>query len=405
MSGPQVRALILGTLAFCVCFAGWTLNGVLAPFLVQSGAHAFDRSQLGWLLGLPIVTGALLRLPVGVLCDRFGAGRVLVGVLLAGATSLFTLSFADGDAAFYAASLAMGISGASFAAGVAYVSAMFPGGRAGTALGPFGFGILGAALTGFAAPALLRACTAGDLEGWRTVPRLYALALAATAALFRFFAPAAPAPSGSGATLRARLAPLGDLRVWRYGLEYLLAFGGFVGLAQWIVPYGVGNYGLEVQDAARLSLAFSLPSAMVRPIGGWLSDRIGARRVLVACFSIVAAGCTVLALPVAGDLAVFTATLIAIGMAMGAAMAAVFQQIPHAFPGAVGVTGGFVGVIGGLGGFAFPTVFGALVGESGSWASTWIALGAMALACVVGAARGRYASASPVGVPAASRSA
>ena len=150
------RVLVLSTLAFTICFAVWTLNGVLVTFLVDNALYQWDRAAIGWLIGAPVLTGALLRLPVGLLTDRYGGRTVFPLVMLAGALPMYLLSYADSYPEFLAASLGFGVSGASFAVGVAYTSLWFPAARQGTALGIFGMGNMGAGLTVMIAPFLLR---------------------------------------------------------------------------------------------------------------------------------------------------------------------------------------------------------------------------------------------------------
>lgn len=280
--------LIANTLAFGVCFAVWVMNGVLVTFLVDHRVFAFDAEQMGWLIGLPILTGSILRLPVGVLTDRYGGRPVFVAVMLISAVAAYLTSYADGFWDFAIGGLAFGLSGASFAVGIAYVSLFFPKEKQGTALGLFGLGTVGAAATSYFAPQVLAQLTAdgAQLEAWRTLPRYYALLLVLTTVGFLALT-TNRRPEGGAKTLAARLAPLRVLRVWRFGLYYLLVFGGFVALSQWLIPYYVNVYGLGVAGAGALAAAFSFPSGVSRAIGGWLSDRYGPRavlyRVLVGC--------------------------------------------------------------------------------------------------------------------------
>ncbi len=278
------RALAMSTLAFTACFAAWMLNGVLVTFLVDRGLYEWDKTQMGWLIGAPVLTGALMRLPVGVLTDARGGRFVFPLVMLAAAVPMYAAGHADSYPQFLLASLGFGLSGASFAVGVAYTSSWFPPERQGTALGIFGMGNLGAGLTAMAAPVLLGVLTRGGAEpgGWRALPKLYAALLAGTAVLFWLLAPARK-PQRS-LPIRQRLAPLRNVRVWRFGLYYFFVFGSFVALSQWLVPYYVNVYFLPLSTAGLLGALFSLPSGLVRAVGGWASDRWGARGVLYLVF-------------------------------------------------------------------------------------------------------------------------
>ncbi|HXE71708.1 MAG TPA: MFS transporter [Candidatus Nitrosotenuis sp.] len=274
------RILALNTAAFTVCFAVWMMYGVLVTFLVDRGLYAWTREEMGWLIGVPVLTGSLLRLPVGVLADRYGGRLVFALLMLGAALPTWSVSLADSFWQFLLAGLGFGLCGTSFAVGVAYTAAWFPPTRQGTALGIFGIGNIGAALTSMGAPLLLNHLTGGgaDLEGWRGLPRLYAAALVLTSLVFWVLTETRRVESRPG--LAERLAPLRDLRVWRFGLYYFFAFGGFVALSQWLIPYYVNMYGLPLASAGFLVGIFSLPAGGVRALGGWLADRMGARSVM-----------------------------------------------------------------------------------------------------------------------------
>lgn len=277
-----IRVLVVSTLAFTVCFAAWVMNGVLVTFLVDHHVHAWNQSQMGTLIGAPVLTGALMRLPLGVLTDRFGGRAVFTCLMLISAVPLYLVGSAEHYREFLLASLGFGLCGASFAVGVAYLSIWFSKERQGTVLGVFGMGTAGAALTAMGAPALLQEMTSdgAHLEGWRTLPRLYAVAVAATALAFWLLTISRKADQAGALTLRQRLAPLGSARVWRFGLYYYFFFGSFVALSQWLIPYYVNAYSLSISMAGALTAVFSLPAGLTRTFGGWLADRWGARTVM-----------------------------------------------------------------------------------------------------------------------------
>ena len=276
-----ISVLTANTVAFTVCFAVWMMYGVLVTHLVGQQLYAFGTDEIGWLIGIPVLSGSLLRLPAGMLTDRFGGRPVMAAIMLVAALGAYLVSLADGFWGFLLAGLGLGIAGASFAAGVAYTAGWFRPAAQGTALGIFGAGNAGAALTAMLAPQLLHWLTRGGLEPerWRMLPRLYALALVVTTLLF--WLATFPRPWEQQAlSLRERLAPLGTARVWRFGLYYFLFFGGFVALSQWLIPYYVSVYAFSVATAGALASTFSLPSGLFRVLGGWLSDRAGARTVM-----------------------------------------------------------------------------------------------------------------------------
>jgi NNP family nitrate/nitrite transporter-like MFS transporter len=297
--GKAVAVLTANTLAFMVCFAVWMMYGVLVTFLVDQQLYAFSKAQMGWLIGIPVLSGSLLRLPAGLLADRYGGRPVFALVMLAAAVSAYLVSYADGFWSFLLGGLGFGLAGTSFAVGIAYTSLWFPPQRQGTALGIFGVGNTGAALTAILSPQLLRMLTraGAELEQWRLLPRLYAVGLVATTVAFWVFTYPRKPNVGVTRTLRQRLEPLGSLRVWRFGFYYFLLFGGFVALAQWLIPYYVNVYGFGIATAGLLSAAFSLPSGLVRAVGGWLADRVGARPVMYGVLAATTIGTLLLVVP------------------------------------------------------------------------------------------------------------
>lgn len=286
IDGAAWRALILNTLAFTVCFAVWMMNGVLMTYLVDNGVHDWDPAVLGWLIGIPVLTGSIMRLPIGMLTDKFG-GKWVFGLLLLGAAvPTYLVGSCNSTEEFFLASLGFGMTGTGFAVGIAFTSVWFPPQRQGLALGIFGAGNAGAALTSLLAPTMLRWLTDNgeNLEGWRTLPRIYAAALVVMGIVFLMLTRNRRAPGAAQKTFAQQLKPLASMRVWRFGLYYFYVFGGFVALAQWLIPYYVNAYAMSVVTAGVLASIFSLPSGLVRAFGGWLSDLFGARTVLYWVF-------------------------------------------------------------------------------------------------------------------------
>ncbi len=275
------KILFLNTLAFTVCFAAWMFNGVLVTFLVDNQIFKWGPVQIGWLMGIPVLTGSLFRLPAGMLTDKYGGKPVYGTLLLICAIPMYLLSKADSFTSFALCSFGFGLAGVSFAIGIAFTSVWYPKHRQGTALGVFGAGNAGAALTTLLAPTMLNRLTdhGANLEGWRQLPVYYAGILAAMGVIFFIFAENKK-PASSGKTLPQMLQPLTDVRVWRFGLYYFLVFGCFVAFSQWLVPYFVNVYYLPLVTAGLFASMFSLPSGVIRALGGWLSDRFGGREVM-----------------------------------------------------------------------------------------------------------------------------
>ncbi len=382
------RALALSTLAFAVCFAVWTLFSIIGLSIKKE--LALSEAQFGLLVATPVLTGSLSRLLLGIWAERYG-GRAVFALQM-GVTALATwlLTAAETYPMFLLAALGLGLAGGSFIIGVSYVSRWYPARLQGTALGIYGAGNAGAAVTTFAAPFLVEAL------GWQGTAQVYALVLAAMAALFWALArtdPVHESRQGGAAhpvSLKSQLAPLKDLRVWRFSAYYFFVFGGFVALASFLPRYYVGAYGLELTTAGMLATAYALPGAAFRALGGWMSDRRGARYVLYRVF---AASTLLLALmsfpggsyqiagisgPVRVELTLplwgFVALSILLGFAMSLGSAAVFKHIPVYYPDHVGAVGGLVGMIGGLGGFVLPIAFGLLLDLADIWTVPFLLL-------------------------------
>ncbi len=279
----------MNTLAFVFCFMAWTMYGVLITWLVDNKVLALDKAQMGWLIGIPILSGSLVRLPVGLLTDRYGGKPVYIAVMLFTAVSLYITSFAQTFSQFMWCGLLFGVAGSSFAVGIAYSSMWFPKERQGTALGIFGIGNAGAAVTTLFAPKLLKEFTdsAEVIENWRRLPQLYAIVLLVMAGVFAIGTTNRKVEGAAQRSIRDMLRPLNDVRVWRFGLYYFLVFGAFVALAQWLVPYYLNVYGMTLATAGLLASVFSFPSGVIRALGGWVSDKFGARKtmywVLISC--------------------------------------------------------------------------------------------------------------------------
>jgi NNP family nitrate/nitrite transporter-like MFS transporter len=257
------------------------LNGVLVTFLVENQVFDWSPSQMGWLIGIPVLTGSLTRLPLGMLTDRFGGRPIYAALMLAAAVPMFFLGRADSYTEFLLLSLGFGLTGGSFAVGIAFTSVWYSREHQGTALGVFGAGNAGAALTTLGAPSILQRLTDGgaNLDGWRMLPVIYSVALVVMAIVFYFGTENKRAVGAGEKTIRVLLAPLKNIRVWRFGLYYFLVFGGFVALAQWLVPYYVNVYAMSIVTAGLMTSIFSLPSGLIRALGGWFSDLVGPRRV------------------------------------------------------------------------------------------------------------------------------
>lgn len=387
----ETRALVASTVSFTVCFAVWTIFSIIGIKIKQN--LGLNETQFGLLAGTPILTGSLIRIFLGIWTDQFGGRVINVVVMLLAAAATWMLTYAETYPQFLLAALGVGIAGGSFAVGVAYVSKWYPKERQGMALGIFGAGNVGAAVTKFLAPFVMVAM------GWQAVAQIWALALVVMAAIFWFTTDDDPdlierrrSHKHAKGTL-LQLEPLKNLQVWRFSLYYFFVFGAFVALSLWLPQYLVGVYGLDIKQAGMIAAFYSIPGSLFRVLGGWLSDRYGARRVMYWTF-IMSVICTfLLSYPpthyvVRGidrdieftlemRLPAFMVLIFVLGFFMSLGKAAVFKHIPVYYAGHVGAVGGLVGMIGGLGGFILPIAFGALNDLTHVWTSCFMLLFAL----------------------------
>lgn len=274
------RILSLNTLAFTVCFACWTLNGVLVTYLVDKGIFNWTVVETGWLLGIPILSGSIFRLPIGILTDKYGGKIVFTVLLFLCSIPLFLLPFANSFWSFAVLSFFFGLVGTSFAVGIGYTSVWYPKSWQGRALGIFGMGNAGAAITTFIAPTLLNNLSEKDpINGWKTLPVIYGTALVIIGLLF-IVAAKNKINQAASKSMTDLLSPLKNSRVWRFGAYYFLVFGFFVAYSQWLLPNFMNVYHTSLVMGGMFATMFSLPSGVIRAFGGYLSDKFGARKVM-----------------------------------------------------------------------------------------------------------------------------
>ena len=385
-SSQQTKSLAVSTIAFTACFAVWTIFSIIGIKIKQN--LGLSDSQFGLLVATPILTGSLSRIFLGIWTDQFGGRIVYFCLMITTSIAVGLLSTVSTYEMYLAAALGVGLAGGSFAVGIAYVSRWYESSKQGTALGIFGMGNVGAAITNFGAPFLLIA------YGWENVARIYAAILFVMALIFWFSTeedPVTKARKQRGEKVRPALMqmePLKHARVWRFAIYYFFVFGGYVALALWLPRYYMGVYGLEIQTAGMLAAAYALPGSVFRALGGWLSDKIGARKVMYVTFL----GCLLCLFflsypatdylvhgiegPIKFSIAIgivpFVMITIMLGFFMSLGKAAVYKHIPVYYPDHVGSVGGLVGLIGGLGGFILPISFGVMNDFIGVWTSCFM---------------------------------
>jgi NNP family nitrate/nitrite transporter-like MFS transporter len=371
--------LALSTFAFTLMFAVWLMFGVLGIPIQQE--FGISDSQLAWLSSVAILNGSIWRLLLGVLADRVGGKKVTVVMLLVTSIPAYLLAHLELTYTWLLVlAFFVGFAGNLFSVGIAWNSHWFDRSRQGFALGVFGAGNVGASATKFIGPAVIATTIGGSYlggiipGGWRFVPALYSVLLILTAIAIQFFTPSDTENLQASRSLSQMFAPLKYLQVWRFSFYYVVVFGAYVALASWMPKYYVSVYGLDLHDAALLTALFIFPASLLRPLGGYVSDKIGARYLMYGTFFTLLIALLFLAapfgyivlntpegpknvLPYHLGVMPFTALLFIVGCSMGIGKAAVFKHIPEYFPNDVGAVGGLVGTLGALGGFLLPPLF------------------------------------------------
>ncbi|MDE2760728.1 MAG: MFS transporter [Paracoccaceae bacterium] len=378
----------MSTIAFVFCFAVWTIFSIIGVRIKQD--LGLSDTQFGLLVATPVLTGSISRIFLGIWTDQYGGRLVFTLVMVASAIATWLLSTVTTYPMFLLAALGVGLAGGSFAVGIAYVSKWYSAEYQGSALGIFGVGNVGAAVTNFGAPFLLVAV------GWQATAQVYSVALLVMAAIFYVFTkedPTTAARKARGEKPRSawmELDPLRKLQVWRFALYYFFVFGAFVALALWLPRYLVGVYDLDIKTAGMIAAAYSVPASIFRAYGGHLSDKRGARSVMYWTFGVSVILTFMLSYPktdyvihgiegpiifsTSMGLIPFVVAIFILGFFMSLGKAAVYKHIPVYYPDHIGSVGGLVGMIGGLGGFILPISFGVLLDLTGIWTSCFALL-------------------------------
>jgi MFS transporter, NNP family, nitrate/nitrite transporter len=382
------RVLILSTVAFTLLFNVWLMLGVLG--LKVREEFKFSPAQMEWLAAAAILAGALPRLNFGIWADRLGGRTMTLVLLVLCAIPAYLVCFAHTYSQFLACALAFGLAGTHFTVGIAWNSAWFPDEVKGTALGIFGAGNVGASgtklLVGLAPAVLTLVPTAGYLGGWipggwRILPAAYAAMLLLMALAVLLFAPTPDRTPGKGRSFADLMRPLRDTRVWRFSLYYVIVFGAYVALSAWLPTYYKDTYGVPLRTAALLTATYIFPASLLRPLGGWLSDRFGPRSVTYAVFVLMALALAALSFTRPG-VGVFAALVFVVGCGMGIGKASVFKYVPDYYPHDVGAVGGMVGALGALGGFFLPPAFGYVGRTTGTPHAAFLVLLVLTLGCM-----------------------
>ena len=378
----QWSVVTASTGAFTMCFMVWMMFAVIGIPIKQS--LGLNETEFGILVATPVLTGSLIRLPLGLWTDRFGGRIVFFILMLSTVIPIWMISWGTAFWHFLVTGLFVGVAGGSFTVGIAYCARWFPKARQGFAMGIFDVGNTGAAVTKLVAPTIVVAYC------WTMVPKVYAVMMTITAIAFWIFTFTNPAHTADAAkvTVKEQLMVLKDPAVWRYSQYYSIVFGGYVALSLWMTKYYISEYGFDIQLAALLAAGFSIPGGALRAMGGWISDKYGAHTVTwwvlwvsLLCLFILSYPQTDFTIQtVNGPKAfhiglgptLFTVIMFTMGIAFAIGKASVFKYISDDYPKNIGVVSGLVGLAGGMGGFILPILFGALVDLTGVRSSAFM---------------------------------
>jgi MFS transporter, NNP family, nitrate/nitrite transporter len=367
--GSPVSALVLATISFMLSFAAWGLIGGLAS--VFTGLYNLTASQTALLVAVPVLLGSLARLPMGMLTDQFG-GRLVFTVLLAfSSVAAFVVPMTRSYSSLLVAAFLIGMAGSSFAVGAAFVSRWTPAAKQGTALGVYGLGTMGQSLAVFIGPVV------ATRLGWEAVFQWTGTLLFVWAVAYFAFA--------RNAAQRARPATVAEMmgllrrapKAWLLGAFYFLTFGGFVAFSIYLPTLLRVQFNLTPADAGFRAAGFVIAATLMRPVGGWLADRIGGAQVLSWVFGGVALFSLLLMWQ---SMVPFTVGALSCALLLGLGNGAVFKLVPEHFPKDTGTVTGLVGALGGLGGFFPPLLLGAFHDRLGVIWPGFILLAALSFA-------------------------
>lgn len=355
--------------SFSCCI--WVLNGAMAPFIGET----FDLSpaQKGLMLSVPIIAGALMRFPLGLLSQYIGRKKAtLVEMGLIAVAMLFGFFFVKSFNDLLAMGVLLGIAGASFGVALSLGSGWFPPQHKGLAMGLVGAGNVGTAVSVLVAPPL------ANWLGWQAVYGVAAVAILIPMVVMVFFAKEPPDVDPHG-SFRAHIACLFEKDGWVFSLIYGVTFGGFIGLTTFLPSYYYDQFGVSKVQAGQLTMLAAFMGAAVRIVGGWLSDRWGGVNTLTVVLLVVAVGLVLVGFS-SGSLAITTLVLIVCFAALGAGNGALFQLVPLRWPASTAVAGSMIGEIGALGGGLVPNAMGLSKQYLGSYAWGFVFFGALSLA-------------------------
>lgn len=348
----------------------WVLNGVMAPFITET--LSLTPAQTGLMLSIPIMAGALMRFPLGLLAQYIGRKRAtLVEMALIAVAMLFGFLMVQDFSDLLAMGVLLGIAGASFGVALSLGSGSFPPQHKGLAMGLVGAGNVGTAIAALVAPPLAQRL------GWQAVYGVAAVAILLPMLAMIVLA-REPSDLDTHARFRQHVACLFEKDGWAFGLIYAVTFGGFIGLTSFLPTYCYDQFGVSKVQAGQLTMLAAFMGAALRVFGGWIADHWGGVNTLTVVLLLVAMTLGLAGLAT-GSLVATTLLLMLCFAALGAGNGALFQLVPLRWPTTTAVAGSMIGEIGALGGGFVPNAMGLSKQHFGSYAWGFVALAALAL--------------------------
>lgn len=370
LKSGHTPTLFAAFLYFAFSCAIWVLNGAMAPFIKE--AWQLSAAQMGLMLSIPIVAGALMRFPLGVLAQYIGRrNATLVEMSMIGVAMLFGLVYVKNFNDLLAMGVLLGIAGASFGVALSLGAGSFPPQHKGLAMGLVGAGNVGTAVSVLVAPPL------AQWLGWQAVYGVAACAILVPATVMIVFA-REPQDLNPHASLREHVACLFEKDGWVFSLIYSVTFGGFIGLTSFLPSYYFDQFGVSKVQAGQLTMLAAFMGATLRVVGGWISDRWGGVNTLTLVLVVVAGSLALIGFA-GGSLVATTLLMMLCFAALGAGNGALFQLVPLRWPTATAVAGSMIGEVGALGGGLVPSSMGVAKQYLGSYSFGFFLFAVLAL--------------------------
>ncbi|ARK28576.1 MFS transporter [Halalkalibacter krulwichiae] len=369
----QISVLILSTLAMIVSFTVWSVFSPIANTLQEH--YQLSEAQKSSLIVAPIILGSLMRIPVGIIADKYGARKVYTITMLFTIFPMIAAGFANSFSSLLFWGFFIGMAGTTFTIAVTYVTKWFPPEKQGFVLGIIGIGNLGTAIASLSLPSIV------NNFGLQWAFWGLAVVLMIMTMIF-WFGTRELSKSKKGITLKESLSVTRYRSTWLLSLYYFLTFGGFVAFGFYLPTLLQESFHLSAVDSGLNVAGFVMVATFIRPLGGYIADKYGANQVLVFLFSGITLFATLMAVFIS-HFQLFSICLVIMAILLGLGNGAVFKLVPAVSPTNTGAVTGIISAVGGIGGFFPPLVMGVVNGVTGSYSLGFVFLALFALSCLL----------------------